>query len=238
MQPILNIDIEVDNADGNKDLEPFLYEHQTNLRSARLNSFPFGSRPGQSLVELHAYHRVNRSVPLQDCRHAIGCRNDSPRQGDLLGNEIPEIPEETLLFASITMAQTLTSPRYLIFPNCLSHCAKVLVTGGSAGIGQMIAMGFARNGATVYIAARKEAQLKQAIEDIKEVATGKVDYIVANVGSKAGCDGLISEFKKRESKLHVLVNNSGITWGGPYSNFPEEKGWDKRLQRECQEYLL
>ncbi|KAJ7789853.1 hypothetical protein B0H14DRAFT_233524 [Mycena olivaceomarginata] len=90
----------------------------------------------------------------------------------------------------------------------------------------MIAMGFARNGATVYIAARKEAQLKQAIEDIKEVATGKVDYIVANVGSKAGCDGLISEFKKRESKLHVLVNNSGITWGGPYSNFPEEKGWD------------
>ncbi|KAJ7891377.1 hypothetical protein B0H14DRAFT_1074411 [Mycena olivaceomarginata] len=102
----------------------------------------------------------------------------------------------------------------------------VLVTGGSAGIGQMIAMGFARNGATVYIAARKEAQLKQAIEDIKEVATGKVDYIVANVGSKAGCDGLISEFKKRESKLHVLVNNSGITWGGPYSDFPEEKGWD------------
>ncbi|KAF7353867.1 hypothetical protein MVEN_01072400 [Mycena venus] len=102
----------------------------------------------------------------------------------------------------------------------------VLVTGGSVGIGKMIATGFARNGATVYIAARKEAQLKEAVEDIKTVATSKIDYIVANVGSKAGCDALISEFKKREAKLHVLVNNSGITWGGPFHDFPEEKGWD------------
>ncbi|KAJ6553199.1 hypothetical protein B0H19DRAFT_1155923 [Mycena capillaripes] len=102
----------------------------------------------------------------------------------------------------------------------------VLVTGGGVGIGKMIATGFARNGATVYIAARKEPQLKEAVEEIKKVSTGKIQYIVANVGSKAGCDALISEFKKRETKLHVLVNNSGITWGGPYNDFPEEKGWD------------
>ncbi|KAG6880690.1 hypothetical protein C0992_002980, partial [Termitomyces sp. T32_za158] len=44
--------------------------------------------------------------------------------------------------------------------------------------------------------------------------------------SKAGCDALIAEFKKRENKLHVLVNNSGITWGGPFTDFPEDKGWD------------
>jgi len=44
--------------------------------------------------------------------------------------------------------------------------------------------------------------------------------------SRAGCDALVAEFKKRESKLHVLINNSGITWGGPYNDFPEEKGWD------------
>lgn len=44
--------------------------------------------------------------------------------------------------------------------------------------------------------------------------------------SKAGCDALIREFRKRESNLHVLVNNSGITWGGPYEDFPEERGWD------------
>ncbi|KAJ7932723.1 hypothetical protein B0H13DRAFT_1954376 [Mycena leptocephala] len=93
-------------------------------------------------------------------------------------------------------------------------------------IGKMIATGFARNGASVYIAARKEQQLKQAVEDIEKVATGKIHYIVANVASKAGCDALISEFKKRENNLHVLVNNSGVTWGGPYNDFPEEKGWD------------
>ncbi|KAJ7084869.1 hypothetical protein B0H15DRAFT_951355 [Mycena belliarum] len=105
----------------------------------------------------------------------------------------------------------------------------VLVTGGGVGIGKMIAAAFARNGATVYIAARKEAQLKedeQAVEDLKKVATAGVHYIVANVGSKAGCDALISEFKKRETNLHVLVNNSGVTWGGPFLNYPEEKGWD------------
>ncbi|KAJ7063733.1 hypothetical protein C8F01DRAFT_1134115 [Mycena amicta] len=102
----------------------------------------------------------------------------------------------------------------------------VLVTGGGVGVGKMIATGFARNGANVYIAARKEAQLKEAVQEISKVATGSVHYIVANVASKAGCDALIAEFKKRESKLHVLVNNSGITWGGPYENFPEDKGWD------------
>lgn len=44
--------------------------------------------------------------------------------------------------------------------------------------------------------------------------------------NKDGCDALIAEIKKRESKLHILVNNSGVTWGAPYDNFPETKGWD------------
>ncbi|KAF7298370.1 hypothetical protein MKEN_01361600 [Mycena kentingensis (nom. inval.)] len=102
----------------------------------------------------------------------------------------------------------------------------VLVTGGGSGIGKMIAAGFVKNGATVYIAARKEKQLQEAVADLKKLGGGKIDYVVANVGSKAGCDALIAELKKRESKLHVLVNNSGITWGAPYDDFPEEKGWD------------
>jgi len=101
-----------------------------------------------------------------------------------------------------------------------------LVTGGSSGIGKMIASAFVQNGAKVYIAARKEAQLKEATAEISKTAPGSVDYIVANVGSKAGCEALIEEFKKRESRLHILVNNSGITWGGPFDDYPEEKGWD------------
>ncbi|KAL0947750.1 hypothetical protein HGRIS_013829 [Hohenbuehelia grisea] len=101
-----------------------------------------------------------------------------------------------------------------------------LVTGGSSGIGKMIAEGFVQNGAKVYIAARKEAQLKATTEELNKIAPGSVQYIVANVGSKAGCDALIAELKKRESKLHILVNNSGITWGAPFVDFPEAKGWD------------
>jgi NAD(P)-dependent dehydrogenase (short-subunit alcohol dehydrogenase family) len=121
-------------------------------------------------------------------------------------------------------------------PNLFNIQGKIaLVTGGSAGIGKMIASGFAQNGAKVYIASRKESQLKEAVAEItsglknvKTTTPGSVEYIVANVGSKAGCDALIAEFKKREpsQKLHILVNNSGITWGGPYDDFPEEKGWD------------
>jgi NAD(P)-dependent dehydrogenase (short-subunit alcohol dehydrogenase family) len=76
---------------------------------------------------------------------------------------------------------------------------------------------------------------------MKKVATAEVHYIVADVGvcfrgslgfishcqqSKAGCQALITEFKKRENKLHVLVNNSGTSWGAPFLDFPEEKGWD------------
>lgn len=91
----------------------------------------------------------------------------------------------------------------------------------------MMATGFAQNGAKVYIAARKAKQLQEAVNEINQVATGpKASYIVANVGSKAGCLALIAELRKKESKLHVLVNNSGITWGGSYTDFPEEKGWD------------
>ncbi|KAJ8508182.1 hypothetical protein ONZ45_g9537 [Pleurotus djamor] len=101
-----------------------------------------------------------------------------------------------------------------------------LVTGGGSGIGKMIAEGLARNGAKVYIAARKESQLKAAADEINKLGNGKVEYIVANISSKAGVDALIAEFRKRESKLHILVNNSGITWGAPFNDFPEEKGWD------------
>ncbi|KAK2460697.1 hypothetical protein APHAL10511_007167 [Amanita phalloides] len=102
----------------------------------------------------------------------------------------------------------------------------VLVTGGSSGIGKMIAGGFAQNGAKVYIASRKEKQLEEAAAELNQKAQIPVQYIVANVDSKAGCDALISKFKTREDKLHVLVNNSGITWGGPFEDFPEKKGWD------------
>ncbi|KAF9266055.1 NAD(P)-binding protein [Marasmius fiardii PR-910] len=104
----------------------------------------------------------------------------------------------------------------------------VLVTGGGSGIGKMIAAGFVQNGAKVYIASRKESQLKEAVAEIERraAANGSAHYLVGDVSSKAGCDALIIEFKKHESKLHVLVNNSGASWGSPYENVPEDRGWD------------
>ncbi|KAG7097598.1 hypothetical protein E1B28_004934 [Marasmius oreades] len=104
----------------------------------------------------------------------------------------------------------------------------VLVTGGGSGIGKMIATGFARNGAKVYIASRKEGQLKEAVAEIHKNAAGNgsVHHIVGDISSKAGCDSLINEFKKHESKLHVLVNNSGASWGSPFEEVPEGRGWD------------
>jgi len=102
-----------------------------------------------------------------------------------------------------------------------------VVSGGGSGIGKMIASALVANGAKVYIAARKEGQLKAAADELNSAGPGTCHYIVADLGSKAGCDALVSEIKKRESKIHILVNNSGATWGAPWDNFPEKEGWDR-----------
>ncbi|EJD46243.1 rhamnolipids biosynthesis 3-oxoacyl-reductase [Auricularia subglabra TFB-10046 SS5] len=102
-----------------------------------------------------------------------------------------------------------------------------LVTGGGSGIGTMIAATLVQNGAKVYIASRKEKQLQEVTEALNKKGPGSCHYFIADLGSKAGCDALANEVKKRESKLHILVNNSGATWGAPYNDFPETQGWDK-----------
>jgi NAD(P)-dependent dehydrogenase (short-subunit alcohol dehydrogenase family) len=103
-----------------------------------------------------------------------------------------------------------------------------LVTGGGTGIGKTIASALVQNGAKVYIAARKEFQLKETVAELNAKGPGSADYIVANLNSKAGTDALISALEAREpgKKLHILVNNSGVSWGSPFENFPEDKGWD------------
>ena len=106
----------------------------------------------------------------------------------------------------------------------------VLVTGGATGLGEMAASGFVANGARVIIASRKESELRKTTDRINSdfggSSGGKCEYIVADLSNKAGCDGLIAEVKKRTDRLTVLLNNSGITWGAPYDDFPES-GWDK-----------
>ncbi|GBE89778.1 rhamnolipids biosynthesis 3-oxoacyl-reductase [Sparassis crispa] len=104
-----------------------------------------------------------------------------------------------------------------------------VVTGGGSGIGTMIASAFVQNGAKVYIAARKEKQLQEVCSALNEKGPGSCHYFIADLTTKAGCDSLVAAIKERESKIHILVNNSGISWGAPYDSFPEKEGWDRLM---------
>ena len=99
-----------------------------------------------------------------------------------------------------------------------------LVTGGSRGIGRMIAAGFLKAGATVYISARKAAACDAAAAELS--ALGPCVSLPADVSTQAGIDGLVAAFLARESHLDILVNNAGAAWGAPFDEFPEA-GWDK-----------
>jgi short-subunit dehydrogenase len=83
-----------------------------------------------------------------------------------------------------------------------------VVTGGGSGVGYMMASAFAANGVKVIIASRKEKELQKATKQLNDQFPGSTSYVVADLGSKAGCDSMVAEIKKRVSKLHILVNNS------------------------------
>jgi len=101
-----------------------------------------------------------------------------------------------------------------------------VVTGGSRGIGYMIASGLLRAGARVYLSSRKAADLSDAAERLS--ALGTVIALPADVSSAAGCASLAAAVMGRERSLHLLFNNAGAVWGAPLEEFPDE-GWDKVL---------
>jgi len=100
-----------------------------------------------------------------------------------------------------------------------------LVTGGSRGIGRMIAAGFVAQGATVYISSRKAADCDAAA---KELSVGGAECISlpANVATLDGVKGLVEAYTAREQTLDILVNNAGAAWGEAFDTF-SENGWDK-----------
>ncbi len=100
-----------------------------------------------------------------------------------------------------------------------------LVTGGSRGIGRMIAAGFIAQGATVYISARKAAPC-EATAAALSANGGRCIALPADVSTVAGAQALAAAFAARESRLDILVNNAGAAWAAPFDAFPE-KGWDK-----------
>ena len=99
-----------------------------------------------------------------------------------------------------------------------------LVTGGSTGIGEMIAEGFLHFGAKVYIVARREEILKKTQEKLSKI--GLCEYIVADLGSVNGVETLAKIFCEREQSLDILVNNAGISDGGIEIENITEETWD------------
>ncbi len=99
-----------------------------------------------------------------------------------------------------------------------------LVTGGSRGIGAMIAEGYARHGVRTYITARKAAACDATAASLSEF--GQCISIPADLSTKDGISALIEELEQREDRLDILVNNAGAVWGEPIEQF-EEAAWDK-----------
>ncbi|KAH7359637.1 hypothetical protein BKA66DRAFT_537822 [Pyrenochaeta sp. MPI-SDFR-AT-0127] len=108
--------------------------------------------------------------------------------------------------------------------NFSSHVA--LVTGGATGLGEMAAQAFVQNGARVFIASRKEKELKLTTDRLNALGPGTCEYIIADLKNKAGCVALCAEVAKRTDRLTVLVNNTGASWGDDYYDYPEH-AWDK-----------
>ena len=99
-----------------------------------------------------------------------------------------------------------------------------LITGGSRGIGRMIAEGFLRAGARVYISARKADACDAAAAELSVI--GPCVSLPADVSTQGGVQQLVAAYQQHEKSLDILVNNAGAAWGAPYEEFPES-GWDK-----------
>ncbi|KAK4033639.1 Rhamnolipids biosynthesis 3-oxoacyl-reductase [Parachaetomium inaequale] len=108
----------------------------------------------------------------------------------------------------------------------------VLVTGGAKGVGRMISEAFVRNGARVYIASRDAAACTSACAELNALPGihpgGSAIPLPADLSSLEECQRLAAALAARESKLHVLVNNSGATWGESFTTYPDT-AWTKLL---------
>jgi NAD(P)-dependent dehydrogenase (short-subunit alcohol dehydrogenase family) len=101
-----------------------------------------------------------------------------------------------------------------------------LVTGGSSGIGVMIARGLLQAGASVYLTSRKQSAGDATVAELKEY--GEVCFMAADLAQEAETTRLATEVAARTERLHILVNNAGANWGAPLAEFPAS-AWDKVL---------
>lgn len=103
---------------------------------------------------------------------------------------------------------------------------RVLITGGTSGIGLMMATAFVEAGADVIVASRKEAACRQVETDLSKV--GSIVAIPADLGTEEGCRQLASAVAEINPGLDVLINNAGATWGAPFAEH-DEAVWERVL---------
>ena len=102
-----------------------------------------------------------------------------------------------------------------------------LVTGGATGIGRMAATGLVMAGARVLIASRKGDACVAVAQELNALdAPGSAEGFAADLASEDGIAALVQEVQARTDKLHILMNNSGVTWGAPMGQFPHA-AWEK-----------
>eukprot|EP01087_Luapelamoeba_hula_P012182 TRINITY_DN3386_c0_g1_i1.p1 TRINITY_DN3386_c0_g1~~TRINITY_DN3386_c0_g1_i1.p1 ORF type:complete len:268 (+),score=36.95 TRINITY_DN3386_c0_g1_i1:75-878(+) len=108
------------------------------------------------------------------------------------------------------------------------HGKVALVTGGGRGIGQYIADGLVSNGCTVYIVSRDASVCQKIAEELTQKGPGRCIALPSIDFAKSGSHKQLGEAlaEKGVDKLHILVNNSGVSWGEPLEKY-SEAGWDK-----------
>jgi NAD(P)-dependent dehydrogenase (short-subunit alcohol dehydrogenase family) len=99
-----------------------------------------------------------------------------------------------------------------------------LVTGGTRGIGRMIAQGLLEQGAKVYVSGRKTGPAEEAAKTLSKF--GPCHALAIDAAGAGGAKKLADGFLAKEKSLDILINNAGAAWGAPFAEFPES-GWDK-----------
>ncbi len=107
-----------------------------------------------------------------------------------------------------------------------------LVTGGTSGIGLMIAKGFVRAGAKVYVASRKADACEQVAQALSQEG-GQCVGLPADLSKEGGARELAQAFMAKEQQLDILVNNAGTTWGAPRAEYPD-KAWKRIMTLNVQ----
>jgi NAD(P)-dependent dehydrogenase (short-subunit alcohol dehydrogenase family) len=107
----------------------------------------------------------------------------------------------------------------------------VVVTGGTRGIGRMIAGGFVAAGATVVVASRKREAVEATVSELSPY--GSCTGMAADLSSEDGARRFAEQVGSAHPKVDVLVNNAGATWGAPLADH-DTASWDRVLNLNVQ----